>query len=88
VNVCVGIIEGTTRPTSIASAVNSVETPQPTQSGMVTNCKKFHYVAEDVVCSQITSYQKITLANLVKWNPGIGKDCGNMWAKTYVCVGV
>jgi hypothetical protein len=56
VNVCVGVIGGGTIPTPTTSAGNDVQTPQPTQPGMVTNCKKFHYVAEDVGCSQIISY--------------------------------
>ncbi|KAF2853483.1 carbohydrate-binding module family 50 protein [Plenodomus tracheiphilus IPT5] len=91
VNVCVGLIGATTttsKPTTTTSAGNGVATPQPTQPGMVTNCKKFHYVAEGVTCSQIISYQKITLADFVKWNTGVGSDCRNMWAKTNVCVGV
>ncbi|GKT54691.1 lysM domain-containing protein [Colletotrichum tofieldiae] len=93
VNVCVGVIGGaitttTTKPTTTTSVGNGVATPQPTQPGMVTNCKKFHYVAEGVVCSQIISYQKITLADFVKWNTGVGANCQNMWAKTNVCVGV
>ena len=89
VNVCVGVIGGSTaKPTTTTSAGNGIQTPQPTQPGMVTNCKKFHYVAEGVVCSQIISYQKITLADFLKWNTGVGADCRNMWAKTNVCVGV
>lgn len=91
VNVCVGAIGATTTtkaPTTTTSAGNGIQTPQPTQPGMVTNCKKFHYVAENVTCDQIISYNKITLANFVKWNSGVGSDCKSMWAKTNVCVGV
>jgi hypothetical protein len=95
VNVCVGVIGGgestsatTNKPTPTTSAGNGVQTPQPTQPGMVTNCKKFHYVAEGVQCSQITSYQKISLEDFVKWNAGVGSNCQTMWAKTNVCVGV
>ncbi|KAK2035449.1 hypothetical protein LX32DRAFT_700234, partial [Colletotrichum zoysiae] len=93
VNVCVGVVGGaapttTTRPTTTTTAGNGVQTPQPTQPGMVTNCKKFHYVSEGNTCDQIIGYQKITLANFVKWNTGVGSSCQNMWAKTYVCVGV
>jgi hypothetical protein len=79
VNVCVGVIGGTTtttaKPTTTTSAGNGVATPQPTQPGMVTNCNKFHYVGSGVVCSQITSYNKISLADFVKWNPSVGSDC-------------
>jgi hypothetical protein len=94
VNVCVGLIGGkpptttTQKPTTTTSAGNGIQTPQPTQPGMVTNCEKFHYVAPGVTCSQIISYNKITLANFVKWNSGVGSNCQSMWAETNVCVGV
>jgi hypothetical protein len=91
VNVCVGVIGGsptTTKPTTTTTAGNGIQTPQPTQPGMVTNCKKFHYADTGVQCSQITSYNKISLADFVKWNSGVGSDCRLMWAKTYTCVGV
>jgi hypothetical protein len=91
VNVCVGVIgtsSTTVKPSPTTSAGNGIQTPQPTQPGMVTNCKKFHFAAKGVVCSQIISYQKITLADFVKWNPGVGSDCRNMWADTQFCVGV
>ena len=55
---------------------------------MVSNCNKFHWVAKDVLCGQITSYQKITLADFVKWNPSVRNDCSGMWAEVNVCVGV
>lgn len=88
INVCVGVIGGGSSPTPTTSAGNGVQTPQPTQPGMTTNCKKFHYAAQGVVCSQLTSFNKISLADFVKWNPGAGSDCRTMWANTYFCVGV
>jgi hypothetical protein len=91
VNICVGLIGATTttnKPTTTTTAGNGIQTPQPTQPGMVLNCKKFHWVAEGVTCSQIISYQKITLANFVKWNTGVGSNCNTMWSGNNVCVGV
>lgn len=55
---------------------------------MVANCNKFQWVADNVVCSQIISYQKITLADFVKWKPTVGSDCTGMKAGVNVCVGV
>ncbi|CCF32599.1 LysM domain-containing protein [Colletotrichum higginsianum] len=79
----------TTKPPVTTTAPgNGVATPQPTQPGMVNNCKKFHYVSEGNTCGQIISYNGITLANFVKWNSGVGATCQNMRAKTYVCVSV
>ncbi|KAF1936955.1 hypothetical protein EJ02DRAFT_427065 [Clathrospora elynae] len=60
----------------------------PKQPGMVANCNKFHWIANGVVCSQVISYQKITLADFVAWNPTIKDDCTGMWAEVNVCVGV
>jgi hypothetical protein len=96
VNVCVGVVGGTTASptkaptttTTTTSAGNGIQTPQPTQPGMVTNCNKFHYIDAGVVCSQVISYQKITLQDFVKWNPTVGSDCTGMQAKVNVCVGV
>lgn len=94
VNVCVGVIGGTPattttkKPSTTTSAGNGIQTPQPTQPGMVSNCRKFHYVSKGDTCQQIISYEKITLANFVKWNTGVGSNCQSMWAETNVCVGV
>ncbi|KAJ4245206.1 hypothetical protein NW762_014076 [Fusarium torreyae] len=82
-NVCVGVIGGTpTKPST------GVTTPSPIQSGMVSNCKKFHPVASTTTCDSIQKYYKITMAQLVKWNPAVGSKCTGLWAKYYVCVGV
>jgi hypothetical protein len=93
VNVCVGLIgvnspTSTSKPTPTTSASNGIPTPQPTQPGMIKGCKKFHYVGERVTCSQIISYNKISLGDFTRWNTGVGSDCRNMWAKTYVCVSI
>lgn len=74
--------------TTTTSAGNGVQTPQPTQPGMVTNCNKFHFIAAGVVCSQVTSFEKISLADFIKWNPTVGSDCSSMQANVNVCVGV
>ncbi|KAK1622585.1 LysM domain-containing protein [Colletotrichum phormii] len=92
VNVCVGVIGGstpttTTQPTT-TTAPAGVQTSQPTQPGMVTNCKKFHYVSSGDTCEQIYNYEQIFLAKFVAWNTGVGSNCQNMWASTYVCVGI
>lgn len=84
VNVYVGVIEGLTTTTKLTTttttAGNGIQTPQSTQPEMVVDCKKNHFAAKGVVCSQLTSYSKITLADFVKSNPGVGADCRNMWA--------
>ncbi|KAK8043699.1 hypothetical protein PG993_006129 [Apiospora rasikravindrae] len=97
VNVCVGVLVGggpttTTAahppPATTTKPPSGIQTPQPTQPGMVSNCKKFHYVSPGDACAQITTYEGISLADFTRWNTGVGADCSNMWSKTFVCVGV
>ncbi|KAI0186046.1 LysM domain-containing protein [Xylaria flabelliformis] len=78
----------TTKPTTTTTKTgNGVTTPTPTQSGMVSNCKTFHFVKSDQTCTTIANLYKITVANIIKWNPGAGSSC-NLWANTYACVGL
>jgi hypothetical protein len=76
VNVCVGVIGGRSKPTTTLTPTTTPGNGE--QPGMVTNRKRFHYVAENVVCRQITSYTKVTLAIFTGWNVGIKSDCSNM----------
>lgn len=95
VNICVRVIVGSTstaQPTTTLSLsptepINGLETPQPTQPGMVDNCNKFHWIAKEVVCSQNTCFNKISLADFVRLNPSIKDDCSGMQAEVNVCVG-
>ncbi|KAI1747118.1 LysM domain-containing protein [Xylaria castorea] len=77
----------TTKPTTTTNTGNGVTTPTPTQSGMVSNCKTFHLVKPDQTCTTIANLYKITVASIIKWNPGAGYSC-NLWADTYACVGL
>ncbi|KAH7064408.1 LysM domain-containing protein [Paraphoma chrysanthemicola] len=79
---CVSIIGHTIPP------ANTVTTPVPVQTGMVGNCKTFHFVVKDETCATITKKYGITEANFVKWNPAVGTGCRSMWANTYACVAV
>ncbi|KAH7260827.1 uncharacterized protein BKA55DRAFT_504394, partial [Fusarium redolens] len=93
---CVGVIgftpslTTTTKPKPAATTTkgNGITTPTPIQDGMVSNCNKFHFVQSTTTCQGILNYNKITLADFVKWNPGVGKDCGGLWKGTNACVGV
>ncbi|KFY40861.1 hypothetical protein V495_05216 [Pseudogymnoascus sp. VKM F-4514 (FW-929)] len=77
-NICTGVIGGT--------APNP--TPQPIQTGMVANCKKFHLVKTGESCDAIIKLYAITLSNFIKWNPAAGASCTGLWANTYACVGL
>jgi LysM repeat protein len=88
---CVGVIGGgggttfTTRTTT-TTAGNGIATPTPTQPGMVSNCDRFHFVAENEGCATIATKYGIPLATFYSWNTGVGNNCQSLWGNTYVCV--
>ena len=94
--VCVGSTESSptkakqdSPPTpSAPGSPTSSATPSPIQQGMVKGCKKFHLVEEDEYCIDIQKEYRITMEQIYKWNPAVGKDCTKMWANTYLCVGI
>jgi hypothetical protein len=81
---CVSVIGH--QPTPV-EPVNGVETPSPIQGGMTTSCNRFHLV-DGELCSSILKKYQISLEDFVRWNPGVGEVCENMWDRYYVCVGV
>ncbi|KAF4439701.1 hypothetical protein F53441_12512 [Fusarium austroafricanum] len=95
-NACVGVIGFTPslttttkpKPATTTAKGNGIKTPGPIQEGMVSNCNKWHFVGEKTTCQGIVNYDKITLADFIKWNPAVGKDCSNLWKGTNACVGV
>ncbi|KAH6724401.1 hypothetical protein BKA61DRAFT_29479 [Leptodontidium sp. MPI-SDFR-AT-0119] len=92
VYVCVGVPGTSTTTTSKPSTTtpaNGIVTPSPTQPpSIVSNCNKFHFVAEGTTCSAILSQYGITVAQLFAWNSGVKADCSGLWSNVYVCVGV
>ncbi|KAJ4319637.1 hypothetical protein N0V84_006273 [Fusarium piperis] len=88
---CAGVIPSTSQPATTAKPTttgNGISTPTPTQSGMVSNCNKFHVVGKTTTCQGLVDYNKITMANLLKWNTGINSGCTNLGLGNYMCVGV
>ncbi|KIM98195.1 carbohydrate-binding module family 50 protein, partial [Oidiodendron maius Zn] len=76
--------------TSIASTTtpaNGISTPTPYQTGMATNCNKFHLVVSGDQCGTIASNAGITLANFYAWNPAVGSTCAYLDLRDYVCIG-
>ncbi|ATY61853.1 LysM domain protein [Cordyceps militaris] len=84
---CVGVLAGAATPDKTTPS-NGIETPQPTQPGMVDSCKKFHWISKGNTCWQITSHNGISQQDFATWNPQIGEECTGMWADAYACVGV
>ncbi|KAI8692010.1 hypothetical protein NCS56_00195500 [Fusarium sp. Ph1] len=78
----------TVKPFPTQEPGNGIETPSPIQEGMVSNCNKFHLISPTTTCEGVLNYHKISLADFVKWNPAVGKDCSGLWKETHACVAV
>ncbi|KAF2750973.1 carbohydrate-binding module family 50 protein [Sporormia fimetaria CBS 119925] len=96
---CVSIIGHTPTPTPTRTSsttaspsptrpANGIETPQPAQPGMVSNCDKFYKVKTGDGCSGIAASNGITLAQFTTWNPRAGDDCKGLWADAWACVSI
>ncbi|KAL3452698.1 hypothetical protein BJX65DRAFT_302607 [Aspergillus insuetus] len=84
--VCVSIL-GVSPTRTTTTQGNGVATPTPTQPGMTTSCKKFHKVVAGDQCATIASKARITLANFLRWNPGVGGSaCSSLWLGYHVCI--
>ncbi|KAL4874685.1 hypothetical protein BJY04DRAFT_224793 [Aspergillus karnatakaensis] len=96
VYVCVGVLGSTPAPTTTTTTTapgpttppNGIETPLPTQPGMVSNCDAFHLVQQGETCASISARYGITQAQFITWNPTVGASCTGIWADAYVCVSI
>ncbi|KAJ6286650.1 hypothetical protein J3E71DRAFT_235379 [Bipolaris maydis] len=82
-----------TLPATSTTPGNGVVTPQPTQPGMSAKTAPSQLSLPQrllwaMVSRHLNLLGQACLTDFVKWNSGIGSNCQNMWAKTYVCVGV
>lgn len=82
---CVSIIGCKPRPPP-TKPNNGVQTPVPTQPGMVENCKTFYFVKSGDSCASVASKVGISTADFSIWNPQVGKQCTGLWANVYACV--
>ncbi|KAK3342345.1 hypothetical protein B0H65DRAFT_575430 [Neurospora tetraspora] len=74
----------TSKPTTTAG--NGISTPQPIQTGIPTNCDKFHTVVAGDECQAIANKYSVSLSQFYAWNPAIGTGCSTLWAGYNVCV--
>jgi LysM repeat protein len=86
---CVGIIGGSTKPSTTSSAQtgNGVPTPAPVQPRIVKNCNKFYFVESGDTCAVINGKTGARVADIISWN-GLNSGCTDIWGSTYACVGV
>ncbi|KAJ5677917.1 uncharacterized protein N7477_003550 [Penicillium maclennaniae] len=81
----------TTTTFSVASQTStgtSITPPGPTQADIPSNCDAYALAQTDDGCQTFADRNKITLANLYKWNPALNNACENFWAKEAYCIGV
>jgi LysM repeat protein len=82
----------TATSTSVATTTTSVSVPSPTQSGIVSNCKKYAAVKSGDTCPTFAQANSITTTQLYTWNTQLGangQNCANeLWTGYYYCTGV
>lgn len=78
----------TTATSTALGTGDSVTTPSPVQTGMISNCDEFHQVLSGDTCYGIAMNYAISLSGFYSWNPAVGSDCQYLITDDYVCVGV
>jgi LysM repeat protein len=83
---CVGIIGGSTKPSTTSSAQtgNGVPTPAPVQPRIVKNCNKFYFVESGDTCAVINGKTGARVADIISWN-GLNSGWTDIWGSTYCC---
>ncbi|CAK7203034.1 hypothetical protein SEUCBS139899_005763 [Sporothrix eucalyptigena] len=80
----------TASPSTLTSPTTSSVPPSPTQDGIAHTCDKYAQAKAGDVCNAFAAAQKITPADLFKWNTVLGvggADCSTeLWAGYYYCV--
>lgn len=88
---CIDVAPTVTLTSSIPTS-STMSTPEPTQSGIISNCNKFAESIPGLGCDAFAAAKGITPEQLYTWNPilGIaGANCASkFWAGEYYCVGV
>ncbi|KAL1962645.1 hypothetical protein VTN77DRAFT_9279 [Rasamsonia byssochlamydoides] len=86
--VCVDVLGSNSSSTTTTAPGNTISTPSPIQTGMVTDCDKFYDVQSGDTCAGIASQEGIPLSSLYAWNPAVGTSCADLYLSYYICVGV
>ncbi|RFU35297.1 hypothetical protein B7463_g1040, partial [Scytalidium lignicola] len=85
--VCIDVIGFTpTITTTIKTTTttgNGISTPTPIQTGMATNCDKFHLVISGDQCGTIAANAGVSLAQFYSWNPAVGSTCATLFLDYY-----
>lgn len=75
-------------PASTTKPSNGITTPLPTQPTIVDNCDAFYLVKSGDTCDSIIAANRITLSQLLAWNPSAGASCAGLWANAYACISI
>ncbi|KAM0324885.1 hypothetical protein ACHAQA_007851 [Verticillium albo-atrum] len=64
--------------------------PQHTLSGQPSYCNAWHQVAGGQTCTDVVNFysNRLTLEQLIEYNPTIGQDCSGLFTGWYICVGI
>ncbi|CZT24377.1 uncharacterized protein RCC_10102 [Ramularia collo-cygni] len=79
-----------TLPNPTSTATDSEDAYSPVQTGISSNCDSYFYVAKNETCQGIVDYYDglFSLEDFYSWNPAVQKDCSQLFAGYFVCVGL
>ncbi|KAI9933756.1 hypothetical protein MW887_004828 [Aspergillus wentii] len=83
-NVCIAL---SGPATTITTGTPIPLTPSPTQSGMVTGCRRFYEAQSNDSCEDLAHDAGVEVSDFYSWNPAVSTDCGGLQVSTFVCVG-
>ncbi|KAB5513030.1 hypothetical protein GE09DRAFT_1047301 [Coniochaeta sp. 2T2.1] len=82
-------IPSTTPKPSTPATTTAPTGPSPTQSGIASDCQKYHLAVAGDTCQDIVNkYGYFSLADFYKWNPDVGNLCSGLWLGYYYCIAV
>ncbi|KAF1936676.1 hypothetical protein EJ02DRAFT_479394 [Clathrospora elynae] len=58
----------------------------PIREGAIEGCVEYNAAIAPMTCKSFLALNRITIAQLFKWNPAVGADCSNLWLGYQYCV--
>ncbi|RYP74297.1 hypothetical protein DL771_003118 [Monosporascus sp. 5C6A] len=86
---CVEVNYGLPPTPSSTTTTTSTGTPgpSPTQTGIVSNCNRWHHAVSGDTCAGIVStYDSFSLTQFYNWNPAVGANCESLWLGYWYCI--
>ncbi|KAI4193919.1 MAG: hypothetical protein LQ350_008079 [Teloschistes chrysophthalmus] len=91
---CVAILgtpttRSTTKTTSTKTTSTTSSGPSPTQTGIISSCRKYYKTVSGDTCQVISDrYGTFSVAQFISWNPAVKSDCSQLYLGYYYCIAI